>query len=472
MRRPFRDFRILDKDLERVSNAETVSTRFLGSWTPVFVALFLILTATLAASGLVSGSSGPGILIMGVAVAGYLALSMGGNDAANSLGPAVGAGAIGVTTGLFLVGLMQVAGAVFAGAEVTERLSSGLILISTDGDQVQAARIMVAALLAAGTWISLATWVEAPVSTTHSLVGAIIGAGAAVMGWGAVNWTGMATIATGWVIAPLVAGVIAAGLLAFLRRRIFDAANPLAAALHWMPPLVALTVGLFTEHLLYDCIGFSQVPSVALAVVSAVAAFVWTRLNIRRQIALAIRPGAAIKAMLNPPLIVSAMMMGFAHGSNDASNVTAPLAVILQGTSDAGQGLGPWTPLLAGLGIAAGAVLFGRRLVHMVGSKITRLTQARAFCVTLATAITVIAASAAGLPLSTTHVAVGAVFGVGFYREWQDRRATPQDRLMPVEERRRRHLVRRSYVRTVFGAWLITVPVAAALGATATLIIR
>ena len=161
--------------------------------------------------------------------------------------------------------------------------------------------------------------------------------------------------------------------------------------------------------------------------------------------------------------------MGFAHGANDVGNIAGPLSVILQGHAVSGQiGAVPSAILVgAGLAIAAGTLLFGRRLVNMVGSGITKLNAGRAFCVSLATAVTVLFASSFGLPVSTTHVAVGGIFGVGFAREWLDRRRDASHDAMPVEETRRRMLVRRSHVVTITAAWLVTLPITAGLGALA-----
>lgn len=471
MARPLGEFRILDKDLERLTNAETASARFFRPQVRLAIAIVLIALGGLLAFGALGAGADIGMLAAGLAVATYMALSMGGNDAANSLGPAVGAGAIGLTSGLILVAIMQVSGVVLAGGEVTDRLARDLVTIDLSQAPAQSVRIMVAALLAASIWVSLATWAEAPVSTTHSVVGAILGAGIATFGWQAINWPVIALIAAGWLLSPMVAGVLAAFLLAMLRRLIIDTPDPLAAARRWLPPLIALTVSLFVLHVQVYVMGFGALQSGVVALALAALAWLFSIHRINRMIAGESDAKSAIKSVLNLPLVISALLMGFAHGSNDASNVTAPLTIIFEGTRATGGMVQGLAPLLAGLGIAAGTLLFGRKLVHMVGSKITRLNNNRAFCVTLATAITVITASAVGMPLSTTHVAIGGVFGVGFYREWRDRHLVKPRAQMPTEERRRRHLVRRSHVRTVFGAWLVTVPVAAALAALATVLI-
>lgn len=463
MANPNNDFRILDKDLSRVSNAESASVQLGQSMIRLGLAMLFIALAALISFGAFGGHPGLGIIVAGVAVSAYLALSIGANDVSNSLGPAVGAGAIGMTSGLVLVGIMQVAGAVLAGGEVTNRLGDGIVMPMIHGET--SGRMMLAALLAAATWISLATWASAPVSTTHSIVGAIAGAGITLYGWQAVNWPSMAMIAIGWVLSPLVSGLVAALLLAFFRRKIYDQDDRQAAARCWLPWLIALLAVLFTFNLLKIALDFALLPSLAAAFLIGALGWRHARNVIARQFVEAASPRAAMKQIFALPLVISALAMGFAHGSNDAANVIAPLSAVLLASNGPVDNIAAWAPLLAGLGIAGGAMLFGRKLVHMVGSRITRLNASRAFCVSVATAATVIAASSAGLPVSTTHVAVGGVFGVGFYREWEDRRAQRDRAPLPAEENKRRHLVRRSHMRTIFGAWLVTVPASALLAA-------
>lgn len=462
---PMRSFRTLDKDLSRVSNAEYANAESVRPILRFGISVLLIALAALAAAGWFGAHPEIGLIVAGVAVSAYLALSIGGNDVANSLGPAVGAGAIGLTLGLVLVGIMQVAGATLAAGEVTDRLMQGIVLSDLNSDGEIPAIIMVAALFAAATWISLATWAGAPVSTTQALVGAIMGAGIASLGWSAMQWGSIAAVALGWILSPLFAGALAAALLSLIRALLQDRDNPLRAAKIWLPWLIGLMIGFFTLHIMH--LAQNGMTLLALAVAAAFTAAGWLhgRITIQRQITQQATTKAALKAIFRLPLAVSAMLLGFAHGANDAPNVVAPLSVILldTGVSDL-QSIG-WMPLLAGAGIAIGAILFGRRLVHMVGSRITRLNASRAFCVSLATAITVLGASVFGLPVSTTHVAVGGVFGVGFYREMLDRRAARNRPELPAEERKRRHLVRRSYMRTIFGAWLVTTPAAALLAA-------
>jgi PiT family inorganic phosphate transporter len=467
MARYSREYRTLDKDLRRVTNIERA---MLQSGRPVFrvgIALIFMALAACAATAIFVGQPALGIVAAAMAVAAWLALSIGANDVSNSLSPAVGAGAIGLTTGLLLVAVMEVLGSVIAGGAVTQTLTEGLVG-DTLGKGEATARMMLTALLAAGGWITLATRLDAPVSTTHSVVGAIAGAGLASFGPGAVNWPELGMIAIGWVVSPLISGTLAAVLLAVLRNRVIDREDRIAAGRFWLPIMVALTTGLLGSVGAVAWHGLSQGAILALGLAGAGAGWLYARLRLQHEIALNRGEQMGLKKLLGVPLATAAVVMGFAHGSNDASNVAAPLGIILDSlptrTSLLPQGqLGL---LLAGVGIALGVLLFGGRLVHMVGSKITRLSATRALCISLATSATVLGFSAAGLPVSTTHIAVGGVFGIGFYREWHDRQQTATARPeLPDEERRRRHLVRRSYMRMILGAWLITVPAAAAMAA-------
>lgn len=460
-----REYHTLDKDLSRVTHAEQAA---LQSTRPVFrlgLALIFMAAAVLGATTFLAGAPVIGILAAGVAVAAYLGLSIGANDVANALGPAVGAGAIGLTSGLWLVAGMEIAGAVIAGSAVTRTLTEGLVG-SQLGHGAATGRMMVIALLAAASWISLATWLDAPVSTTHSVVGAIAGAGLASQGIGTLNWSAMGLITLGWLVSPLISGALAAGLLAFLRRKVVDRPNRVSAGRRWLPLLVALTSGLLAVVAGLAWHGPGPGMVALLALVGAALGWLYARLRIDHQLRGETTERLGLKRLLGVPLAASALVMGFAHGANDVSTVAAPLTIILDSIAAApGPGRERLVLLIGGLGIALGVVLFGGRLVHMVGSRITRLNPARALCISLATAMTVLGASALGLPVSSTHIAVGGVFGVGFYREWRDRRIARSRAPLPAEERRRRHLVRRSYMRMILGAWMITVPVTAALAA-------
>ena len=397
----------------------------------------------------------------------FLALSIGANDTANAMGPAVGAGAISMRAGLALVAVAEIAGALTAGARVSATLTSD-ILPAAGAGRADAAAVMLAAMIAAAIWITLATWAGAPVSTTHAIVGGIAGAGVARLGLDAPHWAGVARIAMGWVASPLIAAVIGAALLAFLRARIHHAPDRIAAAMRWLPRVVGAGAAVLAAYAL-TLWGAPGRPALALALVALTSVAAWwaTRARMRSQRMAGLRPREATERLFGPSLIAAALLIGFGHGANDVGNVVAPLAVIAR-AGDVGAAL-PAAPVwlaTGALGFALGAALYGRRLVRMVGSRITRLNPARALCVSLATALVLLGATWLGLPVSTTHVAVGGVFGVGFYREWDERRTQRSQReALPPEELHRRRLVRRTAVLRTLAAWAVTVPISGSLAA-------
>lgn len=456
------DYRILDKDLTRLGHAEGAGRiaarplRRLGIL--LAVALLAVLLVAFAGAGL--PVSAP--VALGFTVAIYLGMNIGANDVANSAGAAIGANAMPVGLGLAGVALAQLAGALIAGRSVTETIARDILEIGDIG--TAPARIMAAALIGAGVWITLANWARAPVSTTHSVIGAVAGAGIAGLGVTAVNWPVIAGIAISWVAAPVIAALFAAALLGFLRWRVHFAPDRAAAARVWLPVLIGATAAVFAVHLT-SIIQQAAVGNLGLAACGllGLAAGITARLQVEREIRSGDGEKLSLKRLLTGPLVVTALLSGFAHGANDVANIAGPLSVLLETTDGPAMSLG--IIALAALSISAGSVIFGRRLVRMVGMSITRLNPARAFCAALAAAATVLACSALGLPVSTTHCAVGGIFGVGFYREWEDRFRRKSRKALPAEEMQRRQLVRRSHVWTTLAAWAVTVPGAGAVSA-------
>ena len=465
-------FHILDKDLGRITHAEAAQNQaFRPVWRLGLVALscVLVLILLMAGLGLEPHSTGLGA---GLIVACWLGLAIGSNDVANSLGPAVGAGAISLVPGLILVALAEIAGASLAGGAVTHRLADGIFESQYLASRLEAQMLMVAALIGAAFWITLATGAGLPVSTSHSIVGAIAGASIAALGFAAVHWNSLLMIATAWIISPFAAGALAAALLAFVTINVRDAPDRAGAALRWLPLLVGLMAALFLAYLALLAarrIGIWPLP-VVLGILPFGLPMAWLTLRQLRAEIAANPEKPRMKSLFGPPLLMAVMIMGFAHGANDVGNVAGPLSVIVPhaGADDA-MHVPVVILLMAGLAIAVGTLLFGRRLVAMVGTGITKLNPVRAFCVSLATAAIVLFAAAAGLPVSTTHIAIGGIFGVGFAREWLDRKRRRPD--LPAEENRRRLLIRRSHVVTITAAWIVTVPVAALIGATSYLLI-
>lgn len=477
----------------------------LGETATISAKLGLALVFLLACSAFVAfhlgGLPQSGFLIAAAVIGGYMALNIGANDVANNVGPAVGSRALTMTGAILIAAICEAAGAIIAGGDVVGTIKKGIIDPTAMPDAQTFVWAMMAALLAAALWLNLATWFGAPVSTTHSIVGGVMGAGMAAVGIGAVNWPTMGTIAASWVISPVLGGLIAAAFLAFIKFRVLYQEDRITAARKWVPVLVALMVSVFSVYLMMK--GVKKVWKADISVVMAigVAAFFLTLVPMRKAVikASATMSGRRkeIASLFRVPLVISAALLSFAHGSNDVANAIGPLAAIVSGI-DSGQivtsaPIPIWVLVIGALGISAGLILFGPKLIKTVGSKITKLDPIRAYTVALSAAITVIIASALGLPVSSTHIAVGAVFGVGFLRESLSHRrrnvvAPPMlvdqptgdqanahiEALRQIDSNeaekaerklRKRLLVRRRYAVTIATAWVVTVPAGAFLGA-------
>ena len=470
----------LDRDLGRVSRLEAATMYAARPLVGVGVSMLFVALAALAA-GLLTGAA-PGALsvIIAAAFGAYMALNIGANDVANNMGPAVGANALSMLGAIAIAAICESAGALLAGGDVVSTISKDIVAARSLSGQGTFVWAMLAALLSAAIWVNLATWIGAPVSTTHAVVGGVMGAGMAAAGFGAVNWPTMGAIAASWVISPLLGGVIAAAILAFIKWKVIYVEDKLAAARTWVPVLIGLMAGAFATYLALK--GLKRVVTIdfftalliglgAGAVCGAAAVPL-----VRRQSEGLENRNRSLKILFRVPLVISAALLSFAHGANDVANAVGPLAAIVSaqtsGAVMAEVAIPVWVMVIGSLGISFGLVLFGPKLIRMVGHKITKLNPMRAYCVALSAAVTVIAASWLGLPVSSTHIAVGGVFGVGFFREWHaERRARtlrterPPAKRIAVEERQRRKLVRRSHFLTIVAAWLVTVPAAAVLSA-------
>ncbi|MFW8635275.1 inorganic phosphate transporter [Cribrihabitans pelagius] len=470
----------LDKDLNRISQLELATSYVSRPLVAPGIALAFIVLAGLAAGVLFGGSSTSLVVIAAAAFGAYMAINIGANDVANNMGPAVGANALTMGGAIVIAAVAESAGALLAGGDVVSTISKGII----DPTAVASGNIfiwaMMAALISSALWVNLATWVGAPVSTTHSVVGGVLGAGVAAAGTAAVNWPTMGKIAASWVISPVLGGVIAALFLAFIKAKIIYQDDKIAAARRWVPVLVGIMAGAFASYLALK--GLKRIVKIdlqtALLIGAAAGAlcYVATAPLIKRQSKGMENRNKSLKALFGLPLVISAGLLSFAHGANDVANAVGPLAAIVHatefGAAAAKVTIPTWVMVIGAFGISFGLFLFGPKLIRMVGSQITKLNPMRAYCVSLSAAITVIVASWLGLPVSSTHIAVGAVFGVGFFREWHMERrlkksaaGRPAEKRIAPEERRRRKLVRRSHFMTIVAAWVITVPAAALLSA-------
>lgn len=475
-----RHLETLDRDLGRFSTLEQATAYVSRPLIAPGVALTFILLAgfgTMAAFGL---SSNGLIVAMGAVFGAYMALNIGANDVANNMGPAVGANALTMGGAIAIAAIFETAGALIAGGDVVGTISRGIVAPDSIGAPSVFVWAMMAALLSSALWVNLATWIGAPVSTTHSVVGGVMGAGIAAAGFDAVNWPTMATIAASWVVSPVLGGLIAAGFLWLIKARIIYREDKIAAARIWVPVLIGIMAGTFAAYLALK--GLNRLVKISLGEALAIGATLglvcWVAMIpvIRHQSRGLENRNRSLKVLFAIPLVISAALLSFAHGANDVANAVGPLAAIVQA-----QGLGStadavaipfWVMLIGAFGLSFGLFLFGPKLIRMVGSQITKLNPMRAYCVSLSAALTVIVASWLGLPVSSTHIAIGAIFGVGFFREWDAERRVraiqghlPERSRPAPEERRRRRLVRRSHVMTIAAAWIVTVPAAALLSA-------
>jgi PiT family inorganic phosphate transporter len=471
----------LDRDLARISNLELATGYAARPIVATGLALVFVILAGIAAMLFLGQTNNSVIVVIAASLGAYMALNIGANDVANNMGPAVGANAISMGGAIAIAVIFESAGALLAGGEVVSTVAKGIIAPESMGTAQTFVWAMIAALLSAALWINLATWIGAPVSTTHSVVGGVMGAGIAAAGFAAVDWTTMTAIAASWVISPVMGGVIAALFLWLIKSRIIYQDDKIAAARTWVPILVGLMAGTFAVYLAMK--GLGKVLDIgllsAVLIGLGVGLVFWVVMIpfIRKQSEGLENRNKSLKVLFGFPLIVSASLLSFAHGANDVANAVGPLAAIVQvaqsGNYTDAIAIPLWVMVIGAMGISFGLFLFGPKLIRMVGGQITKLNPMRAYCVALSAAFTVIVASALGLPVSSTHIAVGGVFGVGFFREWDTERRLrkartimPDRRIYGPEERRRRKLVRRSHFLTIIAAWLITIPAAAILSGT------
>ena len=472
-------------DLRRLEFSQRQSMGVTGSLLPITAAVFFLgIVAFIAGQYIAQDSSHVIILAITAMVGGYMALNIGANDVANNMGPAVGGKVITVTTAVIIAAIFESAGALLAGGDVVSTIAKGIIEPDPSLSVIDFRILMLSALLAAALWINLATWLNAPVSTTHSIVGGVLGAGIAAAGFAMVNWTMMASIAASWVISPTLGAMIAASLLYFIKVKILNVEDRRAAALRWVPVLIALMAGAFAAYMtlkgLKRIVKFSGTEIIFFASSAAILGYFLSKPYIQKKILTISNSRKDIYTLFNVPLIIGVSLLSFAHGANDVANAVGPLAAIVS-TLEIDSGVASkavipiWVMLIGAIGISLGLALFGPRLIRTVGQKITRLNAPRAYCVALSSAITVLIASSLALPVSSTHIAIGAIFGVGFLREFlesPDRKkkkpnhklnATSKDAFRNIKANAKRRLVRRNFVYTIAAAWVITVPSSAIL---------
>ena len=366
------------------------------------------------------------MLIIAGIIGGYMAINIGANDVANNVGPAVGSRALTMAGAIAIAAIFEASGALIAGGDVVSTIKKGIIDPADINNTDVFVWLMMAALLAGALWLNVATAIGAPVSTTHSIVGGVLGAGVAAGGWDVVNWATMGQIAASWVISPVFGGVIAAAFLYLIKRTITYKKDMLMAARRMVPILLAIMALAFATYLALK--GFKKIwkvdTTMAIMIGAGVAVVIYgiSRPWVIRRTKQNTNDKPGINQLFTLPLIFAAALLSFAHGANDVANSVGPLAAINDALTTGGisskAAIPIWVMMIGAIGIALGLALYGPKLIKTVGTEITELDQMRAFCIALSAAITVIFATQFGLPVSSTHITVGAVFGVGFLREY------------------------------------------------------
>jgi len=371
----------------------------------------------------------------------YMAMNIGANDVANNVGPAVGSKALTMGGAIVIAAIFEASGAIIAGGDVVKTIKKGIIDISGFGGNTDSfIWAMMAALLAAAIWLNIATYFKSPVSTTHSIVGGVMGAGIAAAGFGIVAWGTMGKIALSWIISPVLGGLIAALFLFSIKKTIIYKEDKIEAAIKWVPIFVSIMSWAFITYLtlkglkkvwptIVSVLTFlpdSKKPTFMVAsifgIIVAVGVYLLIKSIVNKKSDEIKNSRDGVNMLFTTPLIFAAALLSFAHGANDVANAIGPLAAIndaiINGGISAKAEIPLWVIGVGAIGIAIGLALYGPKLIRTVGSEITELDQMRAFSVAMAAAITVIIASQLGLPVSSTHIAVGGIFGVGFLREY------------------------------------------------------
>ncbi len=397
------------------------------------------------------------VLIIIAALFGFLmAIGIGANDVANAMGTSVGSKAITVKQAIIIAMIFEFAGAYLAGGEVTDTIRKGVIETSLFTSQPDVLVYgMMSALLAAGTWLLLASYMGWPVSTTHSIIGAIIGFACVSVGTEAVDWGSVKGIVGSWIITPVISGFFAYLIFVSAQRLIFDTENPLTNAKRFVPVYMFITtmvIALVTIKKGLSHVGLHLTSGEAWMWAVAVSALVMIGGYIYIQKRFTTREDdhsfAGVESIFSVLMVITACAMAFAHGSNDVANAIGPLSAVVSSVSHMGQiaeksEIAWWILPLGGFGIVVGLATMGHKVMATVGTGITELTPSRGFAAQLATASTVVLASGTGLPISTTQTLVGAVLGVGFARGIA--------------------ALNLGVVRNIVASWIVTLPAGALL---------
>jgi PiT family inorganic phosphate transporter len=385
----------------------------------------------------------------------FMAWGIGANDVANAMGTSVGSKALTLKYAIILAAIFEFAGAFLAGGEVTSTVRKGILDMDAMANIPEAPAYMIygmlAALTAAGVWLLVASLKGWPVSTTHSIVGSIVGFGVAAFGMEMVQWAKVGTIVASWVVSPVLAGTISFLLFKSVQKLILDKEKPFEEALRILPfylflvgfIIVQVTVQKGLKHVIKDhAIEITFEKSLVYAVVGGVVLAIIGMFGLRNLKKKTEIHGGRVEKVCGYLMIFTACTMAFAHGSNDVANAVGPMAAII-GLIEEGGILPPWVLMIGGIGIVLGLSTLGFRVMRTIGEKITELTPSKGFAAELAAAGTVVLASGQGWPISTTHTLVGAVLGIGLA-----------------------HGARKidgKIIRNIFISWIITLPAGAGL---------
>jgi inorganic phosphate transporter, PiT family len=415
-----------------------------------------------------------GLIILAAVLVGglYMAWGIGANDVANAMGTSVGSGALTLMAAIVVAGVLEFGGAVLIGSNVTQTVSRGIIDVSmfdvdgpwgSDGPMMLAVG-MLCALLGAAVWLHAATALGLPVSTTHSIVGAVVGIGVVSFGFSGVDWGKMGQIVASWVVSPLAGGALAFASFYSIRRFIISSSDPVRATNRAAPYVAGVVVAVMVLSFIYKVLkNRFDLPPLLLALVAATAAGIvagvltsgLTRLMVPA-------PGAGpfdyVERVFGFLQIATACFVAFAHGANDVANAIGPVAAVVSiyhtgfTSVPASVGVPLWVLVLGGAGIVLGLATMGYRVIATIGREITEITPSRGFSAEFGAATTVLLASSLGLPVSTTHTLVGAVIGVGFAHGIA--------------------ALNLAVIRNIVNSWLATIPVSAGLAATLFLLAR
>ena len=397
------------------------------------------------------------VLIVVALLAFYLAFNLGANDVANAMGTSVGSKAVTLRQALIIAGILEFTGALLFGQKVSQTLATEIInpALFVNTPQVLVTG-MVSVLIACGLWLQIATWRGLPVSSSHAVVGAIAGFSWVGLGAGAIDWSSIGLISVGWVVTPVISGLIAAFFYSQIKHWILEQPNQLAQLNEWIPWLSGLLLGTFGVIVLptltqpgaifLQQMGL-EIPAHSISIFTgAVAVFGLTFVSWRQVSGIS----SSVEALFARFQLISACFVAFAHGSNDVGNAIAPLALIVQiqltGTiPENGTNIPTWILILGGAGIVSGLAILGKKVIATIGESIIPLQPSSGFCAELATATTILLASRFGLPVSTSHALVGGVVGIGLVQNGKS--------------------LQLKTLQGIAAAWLITIPVSAILSA-------